>query len=277
MQWIIVDDGSTDRTAEIIREFAARHDFIRLHRSEQGSGQRSFGSKDRAINAAYTLARTLPWDYVGMLDADIALDSDRYYEHVLAEFSRNPKLGICGGWICERQRGVWRPRKDNAQDSVAGGIQMFRRSCYERIGGYVPLHFGGEDWLAQMDARMAGYDVLACDNLRVRHYRTTSSAGGRLRGLFRLGMMDASFGSHPAFEVLKCGRRLATSPWILGAALRLGGFSWWKLSGRPAVLPPEKVAFLRQEQMGKVRNLLWGSRDRKAPMGSRRTASESQV
>jgi glycosyltransferase involved in cell wall biosynthesis len=249
--WFIMDDGSTDNTAQLVRDAAAQHPFIRLH-STGNTGGRSFGAKDKAINAAYEMARRLDFDCVGIQDADIAPEQADYYEMILKRFAQRPELGIAGGYIYERAAGVWACRKGNSPDSVAGGVQMFRRACYEQIGGYTPMHFGGEDWLAQLDARMAGWEVLACPEHPIHHYRPTSSADGRWRGLFRLGMMDASFGSHPVFEVLKCARRVGEKPLLIGSFIRLSGYLWWRLSGRAPLLPPHKVEFLRREQKAKM-------------------------
>ncbi len=249
--WFIVDDGSTDKTAEIVRRHAEKNPFIQL-RSSGANGRRSFGSKDKAINAAFQEASKLDFDFIGILDADIELERADYYEFILKRFHELPKLGIAGGYIYERSGGEWKSRRGNSADSVAGGIQLFRRACYEQIGGYTPMHNGGEDWLAQLDARMHGWEVLNCPEQHVLHYRPTSSAGGKYRGLFRLGLMDASFGSHPVFETVKCARRVHAPPFLVGSVLRFCGYWWWKLSGRKPLLPPEKVAFLRREQMSKL-------------------------
>ena len=188
LAWFIVDDGSTDQTARIVDHFAAQHSFIRLISSGSGS-ERSFGSKDKAVNAAYAAAKSLDFDCIGILDADIAFERNDYYETILHRFQSDARLGIAGGYIYERANAGWQCRKGNSEDSVAGGIQMFRRACFEQMGGYIPMHHGGEDWLAQIEARMAGWTVLACPELHVLHYRPTSSAGGRWCGLFRSGSL----------------------------------------------------------------------------------------
>lgn len=253
--WYIMDDGSTDRTAEIVEEFAARYSFIRLQRA--GSGERrNFGSQYKAIQAAFDLAKSSEFDFIGIHDADISPQQDNYFEALLQKLRENPKLGIAGGYIYERQGGEWRCRPGNSEDSVAGGIQMFRRECFERIGGYSPLPYGGADWLAQIDARVAGWESIAFPEFPMLHYRPTSSAGGRLRGQFHLGLMDGSFGAHPLFEAFKCARRVGVKPFVVAAAVRFSGYLWWNLSGRKPLIRPERVVFLRKTQLLKIRGLI---------------------
>jgi glycosyltransferase involved in cell wall biosynthesis len=252
--WFIMDDGSTDRTANIIQDFARENPFIRLVKRE-AAVKRNFGAQYRALQAGYELSRPLDFDFIGFQDADIAPKSPEYYESLLAKFRDKPRLGIAGGYVYERYAGAWRSREDNSEDSVAGGIQMFRRVCFEQIGGYIPLVYGGSDWLAQLDARLAGWEARAFPEFPAFHYRPTSSAEGKWRGLFRVGMMDASFGSALLFQGLKCVRRIWCRPLVLGALGRFSGYVWWRISGRGLLIPPEKAAFLRREQMTKIR--LW--------------------
>jgi glycosyltransferase involved in cell wall biosynthesis len=253
--WFIVDDCSTDRTAQLVRERQASYPFIHLI-SRAGDAKRSFGAQYRAINHAYTQGRDLDFSFVGVIDADIEIESKRYFESLLGRFNEEPLLGVAGGYIYERSHGAWLARAANSTDSVAGGIQMFRRDCFDKIGGYSPLLFGGEDWLAQIDAKRAGWRVMAIPELVARHYRPTSSADGRIRGLFRLGMMDGSFGSDPLFEALKCARRVGERPAVIGSFVRFAGYWWWRASRRSTLLPEDKCRYLRQEQSAKLRALL---------------------
>ena len=255
LAWFIVDDGSTDRTAEIIRDYAKVFPCVRLVSRECGQ-ERSFGAQYRAINMAYALAQELNFDFIGVQDADIEVESDGYYEGLLAVFARDARLGVAGGYIFERKGEQWRRRHANSPDAVAGGIQMFRRACFDQIGGYSPLLFGGEDWLAQIDAKRAGWMVSALPDLAAHHFRPTSSADGRLKGLFRLGMMDASFGSYPVFEVLKCARRLRERPILLASFVRLFGYLWFRATIRAPLLPETTVAYLRREQIRKIYGLM---------------------
>jgi glycosyltransferase involved in cell wall biosynthesis len=249
--WVITDDGSSDHTAAIVEGYSRRHSFIRLQRNCVGAA-RSFGAQYRALVAAYDQVRDLEFDYVGMLDADIELPDPNYFAHLIAAFRADPTLGITGGYIHEPENGQWRSRRSNSPHSVAGAVQLFRRRCYQDIDGYHPLIFGGEDWLAQIDAAAAGWSVRSQTELPVRHHRPTSSADGQFRGLFRLGMRDASFGSHPLFELAKCARRTLDSPPFVGSMVRLAGFCWYGLSVRNPTLPADKVRRLRREQVSRL-------------------------
>jgi biofilm PGA synthesis N-glycosyltransferase PgaC len=253
--WFIVDDGSTDRTASIVKRYAAVYPFIVLQSEEARKG-RSFGSQYKAINAAYDLAKGFEFEFLGVVDADQAPQSPTYYEEIFSEFDRNPRLGMASGFIYERangESGEWRNRPGNSRDSTCASA-VFRRACYEKIGGYRPLVYGGSDALAQIDAKRLGFEIFTRPDLVIYHYRPTSSAGGIWKGLFRGGMMDASFGTLFIFEVLKCLRRLKARPRILGSAVRFGGYLYWRLSGRAPLLSAEQVDFLRKDQLSKIRS-----------------------
>lgn len=253
--WVIVDDGSDDATPQIVERYAAQHSFIRLICAGT-TGARSFGSKDRALNAGLAMLESVAFDCICILDADITLPKVDTFETMLAACVGRPRLGIIGGWIYERSNGDWKARLGNSLDSSPGGAQFFRRQCLHDIGGFSPLELGGEDWLAQIEARIRGWEVLVLSGIPVYHHRTSSSAGGRLKGLFRQGKMDASFGSLFAFEVAKCIRRWNDKPLLLGALLRLSGYCWWRLRGRAPVISEQAAHFLREEQLRRLRNVL---------------------
>jgi poly-beta-1,6-N-acetyl-D-glucosamine synthase len=275
LAWFIMDDGSSDRTASIVEQAAASHPFIRLS-STNARGGRNFGSKDKAITAAYALAKSLEFDFVGVLDADTAFAQENYCEAIFEEFDRNERTGIVSGYVYERPHGKWESREGNAEDSVPG-IATFRRECFEQTGGYTPLYYGGADWLIQLDAKMAGWEIKTRPDLHILHYRPTSSAGGILRGMFRAGLMDASFGSDPVFELFKCGRRLLHRPLLIGGLLRWWGYFSWKLSARQALIPAEKVEFLRNEQRAKLRRWMDGGLRQIRTGWTRRNAQLSEA
>ncbi len=254
--WFIIDDGSTDRTETIVRSFADKYPFIRLQPSGSRNG-RNFGSQYKALQEAYELARPLEFEFVAVQDADAAPECGNYYESLLGEFHRSPRLGIASGIIHERRRDRWEPRPHNSQDSASGNA-IFRRTAFEQVGGYTPLVYGGSDWLIQLQLKMNGWELLIRPDLHMLHFRETSSAGGIWRGRFREGMMHGSFGSRPVFEFLKCCRRVNARPFLFGTMACYAGFLWWMVLRRKPLLNSQEIAFLRSYQTAKMRKALAG-------------------
>jgi Glycosyl transferase family 2 len=246
VRWVLVSDGSTDRTAEIIQSYADKHDFIRLLRVNRKPG-RSFRSKVIALRAAQDLLKDAEYDFVGNVDADVTVGRT-YFEELLARFERDPSLGIAGGFVCERIGADFHERSSNREYSVAHAAQLVRRDCYEEFGGYAVLEYGGEDWHAQISARMKGWRATAFPELQIFHHRHTGTADNLLRHRFRQGKMDYAFGSDPVFEVLKCVRRLPEAPVVAGGIARLLGFAWSGLRREPRPVSAEFVSFLRRDQ-----------------------------
>lgn len=247
--WVIVSDGSTDRTDEIVQGYAKSYSFIHFVRREKDQSHQ-FASKVFALRAglrALTLDNT---QFIGHLDADLSL-GPYYFHDLLRKFGGDPTLGIAGGWYFESNRGRLRKCPGYSLTSVPGGIQTFRRECYEEIGDMVPIEYGGEDWYAEVRARMCGWRVQSFSDLRVSQQRDLGMASSRLRYCYRQGFMDFALGSHPIFELLKLARRITWRPYFVGALARLSGFLLAHVIGR-RVAPPEFVTFLRKEQISRL-------------------------
>src|SRR6516162_3973080 len=131
-KWIIVSDGSTDRTDEIVSRYTAEHDFIQLLRISEDHA-RNFAAQVNAINRGLSLLESMDYDFVANIDADITLEPD-YFERLLERFRQNPHLGLGGGAIYERYgAGGFAERRGNSVTSVAHGCQLFRRECFAVI------------------------------------------------------------------------------------------------------------------------------------------------
>jgi glycosyltransferase involved in cell wall biosynthesis len=254
LKWVIVSDGSTDRTDEIVLKYAQKHRFIMLNRITE-QHPRNYSAQVLAINAGLGVLRAYDSEFVANLDADVSFEPT-YYQRLISRFESDPKLGLAGGYVLEKRRGVFQSRPGNSTRSVPHAVQFFRRSCFDSVGLYQPLAYGGPDWVAEVRARQLGWKVAAFQDLPVCHYRATASSGGQLRGRLRQGRMDYSVGSLFLFEVLKCARRLRDSPSVLGAIARLYGFLSLYLSRKPRCMPDEFVQYLQQEQRKRLLALI---------------------
>ena len=254
IRWVIVSDGSSDKTDEIVQKYASDHPFIRFLRISRKPG-RSFGSKVKALHAGYELLKDVSYGFIGNLDADVSIGAS-YFEQLLGRFHSSPSLGLAGGYVVEESNGEFRDRPSNRVYSVAHAGQLVRRECYEAIGGYAILEFGGEDWHAQICAKMKGWEAQAFPELKIFHHRHTGEAENLLRHKFRQGRMDYSFGSDPLFEFLKCAERVGEKPILFGSASRFAGFAWSWICRDQKPVSDDFVSFLKNEQRQRVAGLI---------------------
>lgn len=254
-RWVIVDDGSTDPTGEIAESYASRFGWIRLvHR--HSTLRRSFGAKATAFSLGCDYLVDVDYECVGNLDADIEIGPE-YYARVLERFEQDPRLGIAGGAFLEIGRdGRWH-RVRSSPDSVRGAVQLFRRNCYEEVGGYLPLRRGGIDAAAEITARSFGWHVRTFPEIVVRHLRPTGHlVGGGIQRSVRKGIKDRSLGYGVAFETVRCLSRARERPLLLAAMARLIGYGCAWVRGDRSVLSSEVVRRFRFEQREKLAKVL---------------------
>ena len=254
--WIIVSDSSTDLTDTIVEDYARRYDFIRFLRVTRPPG-RSFRSKAMALQAGCRLLDGVHYESIGNIDADVTIGSD-YFVSLIDHLQRHPSVGLAGGYIYERRAGQFRNRRSNRTYSISHAAQLLRRECFDAIGGYAVLRYGGEDWYAQTLAKMKGWQVQAIPALQILHHRNTGAGTNLLRDRFRLGRLDYSFGTGGLFEILKCAARLPEEPLVLGAVARFAGFCWSSICGEARPVSDAFIEFLRSEQKAKVSALFRG-------------------
>jgi biofilm PGA synthesis N-glycosyltransferase PgaC len=257
LRWIIVNDNSIDRTREIVEQYVQQYDFLQLVNIKR-SGDRHFGNKVRAFNQGLAEAQVFDYQYIGNLDADISLKKD-YFEKLLDEFDKDLALGVAGGMVSTCIDGKF-VSQEVALDSVAGAVQLFRRECFEQIGGYLPLPQGGIDAAAEVMARMNGWRARTFPQLRVLEHRRTGTAKvGPLASKVKEGLRLQSLGYDFLFLCLRCVYRLMDRPRIIGSIAVLFGYLQGMIMRNPRALPPNVVEYLRAEQRGKLINLLWRS------------------
>jgi len=252
-KWIIVSDESTDRTDNLVRRYLDRYPFIQLMSAglSQKPEHKSFGSKVKAFQAGYRELSSIPYDFVGNLDADVTFEPD-YFEQVLEKFRANPKLGLAGGIILEFKEDRFVPQRMSL-NSVAGAVQLFRRQAYEAFGGYIPLSSGGIDAAAEIMTRMHGWEVQTFPDIRVLHHRRVSTGSTTILGTkFRQGTTNYLLGYHPLFQIASCFSRVIEQPYVVGSVAMLLGYGSACLRRRQRAMPADVIKYLRTEQIRRM-------------------------
>lgn len=254
LKWVIVDDGSTDRTAEIVAAYAQQHSWIELVRMPPRV-ERHFAGKVYAFNAGLERVRHLQFDLLGNLDADISFSPD-HFSFLIDRFNEDPRLGLAG--TAYMQDG-WDSTKDSFEGvtSVHGACQLFRYQCYLDIGGYVANRAGGIDWIAVTTARMKGWKTRNFPERRFHHHRIMGTAErSRLGAAFDYGMKDYFLGGSPIWELCRVAYRSTKPPILGGGVALLLGYSWAAIKRVERPVSPELIRFHRHEQMTRLRTII---------------------
>ena len=249
-RWIIVSDGSTDRTDEIVRRYEQRYDWIELVRRPEHM-DRQFAAKVHCFNAGYEKVKDIEYDIIGNLDADISFDAD-YFEFLLAKFAERPKLGVGGTPFVEGLES-YDYRFTNIEH-VSGACQLFRRECFEEIGGYIPIKGGGIDWAAVTTARMKGWETRTFTEKNCFHHKKLGTgSNGALMAIFKHGQKDYFLGGHPVWEVFRACYQMKSRPFIISGLLLLSGYAWAYLRRVERPVSNDLVRFIRREQMHRLK------------------------
>ena len=254
-RWIIVDDGSSDGTAEIIQRYARRFSWVQLVQRPPRL-DRSFAGKVHAFNAGLEHVQSVPFEVIGNLDADLSFEPN-YLEFLIEKFGEDPQLGVAGTPFTEN--GGYDTARDSfeGENHVAGGCQLFRRQCFEDVGGYIPNPAGGIDWIAVTTARMKGWRTKSFREKRFHHYRTLGTAErSSLAANFSYGEKDYYLGGSPVWQLFRVAYRMTRRPVLIDGFALFSGYCWAALRGIERPVSSELMRFHRQEQMKKLGAIL---------------------
>ena len=253
-KWVIVSDGSTDGTDDIVRKYTGQYQWIELVRMPEHT-VRNFAAKVTCFNAGYEKVRNLNYDVIGNLDADISFDSD-YFEFLMKKMTDMPELGVAGTPFVE---GSFQYNYAFVNiEHVSGACQLFRRKCFEEVGGYTPIKGGGIDWVAVTTARMKGWKTRTfVEKTYLHHRKIGTGKNGLLVSRMKVGQQDYYLGAHPLWEVFRSLYQMRFKPYIMGGLLVLTGYFWAFLKGVDRPISEELVSFRRREQMQRLRNLFF--------------------
>jgi len=246
--WVIVDDGSTDRTGEIADRAAAQSPWIHvIHRTNRGF-RKSGGGVMEAFYEGYNALSCPDWEFLVKLDGDLSFALD-YFEKCFVHFQKDPDLGIGGGEIHHDIAGKLQAEV-NPRFHVRGATKIYRRACWQAIGGLWPA--SGWDTIDEVKANMLGWRTHSFPELQLLHHRFTGTEDGLVRDRVKHGMACYVSGYHPLFVMASCMRRITQKPYLVGAAAIMYGFlkAYWNRPPRPE--DRSYVAYIRGQQLRRL-------------------------
>jgi biofilm PGA synthesis N-glycosyltransferase PgaC len=256
-KWIIVDDGSTDKSPEILAEYQKKYSWIEIvTRSDRGG--RSVGpGVIEAFYAGYQAINPEDYDYLCKLDLDLRLPS-RYFEILMERMKANPRIATCSGKAYVEADGRLE-EEWHGDDTSIGASKFYRVSCFKAIGGFVrEVMWDGIDCHR---CRMNGWIACSWDEpeLRFVHLRPQgSSQQGIYTGRMRHGYGQYFMGTGFLFMTASVIYRVNQKPYVLGSLAMLWGWVKSALSGKPRYQDAAFRKFLRRYQW----RVLWVGKER---------------
>jgi biofilm PGA synthesis N-glycosyltransferase PgaC len=247
--WVIVDDGSTDSTPEILAEYAAKHDWIQVV-PKPDRGHRAVGpGVIEAFYAGYDLITPSDYTYVCKLDLDLDLPNG-YFEGLITRMEAEPRIGTCSGKAYFEDASSGQMVSEGISDEMSLGMTKFYRVvCFEHIGGFI--HEVMWDGIDCHKARMLGWRALsfAAPELRFDHLRPMGSSHQSIwTGRRRHGFGQYFMGTTPTFMIASAINKARIKPYVLGGLAMLQGYFGAMLRRDPQLDDPELVAFIRAYQ-----------------------------
>lgn len=266
VQYILVNDGSSDSTLEIIQRWSAQYSWIVPVDRKEGSNRSAVKDQKRGKRAreakeiiafydGFQHLTMADWHFLVKLDGDLGFAPD-YFERCFMEFGNDPQLGVGGGVICHMENDV--PVVEaNPLFHVRGATKIYRKECWDAIGGVVK----GAAWdtLDELKANMLGWSSRSFSDLQVIHFRHTGAANGKWQNAVKKGEWNYISGYHPLFMVVKVVWNIFKRPWIKGAAGLLCGYvsAFWNKTVR--IDDPQLIRYIQNQQLRRLsfRQTIW--------------------
>jgi poly-beta-1,6-N-acetyl-D-glucosamine synthase len=247
-QWIIVNDGSTDGTGEILERYASLHPWIVVvERVDRGHRLNGSGVM-HAVHDGLSRIDIESWDFLVKLDADLVFEP-AYFEECLARFGADSSLGIGGGVVASEVDGRLIDEK-HPKFHVRGATKIYRRACWAEIGG---LHVvKGWDTLDELKANMEGWSTRSFEDLVVVQKRYTGAAQGQLSNWRKNGEGCWIAGYHPLFLIVRAFVRGFRRPLVIPTVGLISGYFGAALRRTPRISDRELIRYVRRQQIRKL-------------------------
>ena len=237
--WVIVDDGSTDGTPEIIEDATNTHDWIksaRLDNSARDLGLHLAGVMKEGFDRAISYCRKngFEYSYLGNLDGDLTLPVT-FYENLMREFEKDAELGIVSGGT----KHLIGDRVQYANISInepSGGHMLIRRRCFKECGG-IPQSYS-MDSVLKAKARLRGWKTRRFEDNVATEMRDVNAADGYWKGFVYKGKSSYYLNINPVHVIARVVMYSFRKPYYIGIAY-LGGYLGSFVRGKERTTDPE--------------------------------------
>jgi glycosyltransferase involved in cell wall biosynthesis len=241
-RWILIDDGSADRTPDIIDDAASQFSWITACHLPQR--QRRAPGGESVVMKCFQSNSWEDCEYLLRVDADVTI-GPTYVAQLMEEFAKEPRLGTASGMLYEQRRNQWQPLR-TPLFATPGGCKIYSRVCFEAIGG---IESGlGWDTIDDTRALMRGFITRNFNHIPSFHHRRMGSARGLWRGRINIGKAAYKAGYSPVFMAARSLGHAFGAPWATGGALMMMGYLWYWVRREPLLAEPELVRFIRNQQ-----------------------------
>ncbi|MBN1213973.1 MAG: glycosyltransferase family 2 protein [Candidatus Lokiarchaeota archaeon] len=251
--WVIVNDGSIDRTSEIIKKYLPHFNWIKL--IEKTRDNTPFG-----VHAVENFKLGLkfidkPWNYIVKLDADLSIDRADYFEYQLYEFSKNKLLGISSGITYYYKQGKKIVAKHPSWRTT-GALKMYRKECFDSMGGLTAIY--GWDGLDDYKARYNNWKTKTFFNLEVNHLAKERDINRHSSNkiFFKKGESFYLRGYSLVFIILKSIQILIKEKKIQKASHFFKGFYYSSIQKTEKVVTINEQRFIRHFQIKRFFHLI---------------------
>jgi poly-beta-1,6-N-acetyl-D-glucosamine synthase len=256
IKWIIVDDGSTDNTYELVKQSIHDYKWIKIVKNYSHDKRAPGGKVVNAFNFGLSLI-TEEFNYIVKLDADLKFDND-YFENLIKQFQINPKLGICGGYCINSLKNGSQKIDNTPEYHVRGATKMYKKRCFDDIGGLMPIF--GWDGIDEMKAMKLGWQTRSFRDIQIFHLRPTGQETGTIRYAWRRGVLNYYMGYNPIYLILSSLNNFRNKPYIIFGLTLFAGYFYSMLTNGEQLNDKDLIKFIKNFQIKRISLLRFSSR-----------------
>ena len=249
LEYVIVNDGSTDETTNIIERYVNEFNWIKSINRPPKEHSPGAGVV-HAFYDGFNHVENTDWDFIVKLDGDLEFEQF-YFEKLLNKFAANPKLGLASGTTYEPRNG--KLKKDNMpEDHVRGAAKMYRKKCWEDIGGIQPVL--GWDTIDELKSQVLGWETRSYKDLIIVHYKPIGfKQTNVIKREIRAGERQHYLGYLTLFALLRGLFRMLQKPYFIAGVLNIFGFLRARINKSEQIKELELIKHLKKKQWKRLK------------------------